>query len=58
MPPPGTAVITIGCYAVAPAHAPGRVEAMIAGANAIIGRPYLYGGGHVSWVAAGYDSVE
>jgi hypothetical protein len=49
------AVIESDCDAVAPAHSPGRVQALIAGANTIIGKPYLYGGGHLSWAAPGYD---
>jgi len=34
---------------------PGGVAAMIAAANRIAGTPYIYGGGHGSFQAAGYD---
>ncbi len=50
--------------AAAPAGAPARVRAMIAAGNQIVGKPYLYGGGHglpLSEVAPAYDcssSVE
>jgi cell wall-associated NlpC family hydrolase len=41
--------------AVAPADAPTAVREVIAAGNQLIGLPYLYGGGHASFVAAGYD---
>jgi peptidoglycan hydrolase-like protein with peptidoglycan-binding domain len=41
--------------ATAPADAPAAVKAVIAAANQIIDRPYVYGGGHGSWISAGYD---
>jgi hypothetical protein len=41
--------------ATAPANAPPAVKAVIAAANRIIDKPYLYGGGHVSWNAPGSD---
>lgn len=41
--------------ATAPASAPPAVKAVIAAANRIINKPYLYGGGHASWNAPGYD---
>jgi hypothetical protein len=41
--------------AVAPAHAPAAVKRVIAAANQINGRPYVWGGGHVSWFTKGYD---
>ena len=41
--------------AVAPASAPAAVKAVIAAANAIAFKPYVYGGGHGSWNAPGYD---
>jgi peptidoglycan hydrolase-like protein with peptidoglycan-binding domain len=34
---------------------PAAVEAMIAGANQIATRPYVYGGGHASFYSYGYD---
>ena len=50
--------------AAAPADAPPAVKGIIAAGNQIVGKPYLYGGGHgipLSQVAASYDcssSVE
>jgi hypothetical protein len=41
--------------AIAPPGAPSAVKAAIAAANHIDGRPYVWGGGHLSWHSAGYD---
>ncbi len=41
--------------ALAPAGAPERVAGVINAANTIVGRPYVWGGGHGSWYARGYD---
>ena len=41
--------------ATAPASAPPAVKAVIAAANRIINKPYIYAGGHASWNAPGYD---
>ena len=41
--------------AAAPADAPAPVQQAIWGANQIQGKPYVYGGGHASFVAKGYD---
>jgi hypothetical protein len=41
--------------AVAPADAPPEVQAVIAAANHIVGKPYRYGGGHGRWEDSGYD---
>ncbi|HEX6689240.1 MAG TPA: hypothetical protein VF085_11355 [Solirubrobacterales bacterium] len=41
--------------AIAPPHAPAAVKAAIAAANRIAGRPYVWGGGHLSWWMHGYD---
>jgi hypothetical protein len=41
--------------AIAPAGAPAAVQEAIAAANHIDGRPYVWGGGHVSWFSRGYD---
>ena len=42
--------------AAAPAAAPPQVRAMLAAVNELIGRPYVYGGGHAGWMlATGYD---
>jgi hypothetical protein len=41
--------------AAAPPNAPAAVKAAIAAANHIAGRPYVWGGGHLSWTSRGYD---
>jgi peptidoglycan hydrolase-like protein with peptidoglycan-binding domain len=41
--------------ATAPAGAPPAVQAMIASANQIIDKPYIYAGGHGRWNDNGYD---
>lgn len=41
--------------AVAPASAPPAVKEIIAAANQIAHKPYIYGGGHGSWNDSGYD---
>ncbi len=42
-------------HAIAPAGAPVEVKRAIAAANQIDGRPYVWGGGHVSFLSRGYD---
>jgi cell wall-associated NlpC family hydrolase len=41
--------------AIAPPNAPATVKRVIAAANHINGRPYVWGGGHLSWRSRGYD---
>jgi hypothetical protein len=41
--------------AAAPADAPPAVQEAIWAANKIVGRPYIYGGGHRSFKSTGYD---
>jgi hypothetical protein len=41
--------------AAAPADAPLQVQQSIFAANKIVGKPYIYGGGHRSFKSAGYD---
>jgi hypothetical protein len=41
--------------AAIPRAAPKRIQALIAAANHIIGKPYLWGGGHARIADAGYD---
>jgi hypothetical protein len=41
--------------AIAPPGAPAAVKQAIAAANQIDGRPYVWGGGHLSWTTHGYD---
>jgi cell wall-associated NlpC family hydrolase len=50
----GLAVLLNG-IALAPPGAPEPIKAAISGANEIVGRPYIWGGGHQSWYSAGYD---
>ncbi len=53
---PGTQAKIVNGLAAAPASAPPAVQDLIWSANAIIGLPYLWGGGHASFVSpAGYD---
>jgi cell wall-associated NlpC family hydrolase len=53
--PGTTAEILPDGYAAAPAGAPPAVQQAIWAANQLIGLPYIYGGGHASFEAAGYD---
>jgi len=41
--------------ALAPPDAPEAVKGVIDNANSIVGRPYVWGGGHGSWYSYGYD---
>jgi hypothetical protein len=52
--PTGHAKIVNG-RAVAPIDAPRRVRRMVAAANRIDPKPYVYGGGHARWEDRGYD---
>jgi len=52
--PPGKAIIVRG-RAIPPADAPAAVKKVIAAANKIRTKPYIYGGGHGRWWDAGYD---
>ena len=49
------ATINADGTASAPAGAPPAVQAMIAAANQIINKPYVYAGGHGRWNDTGYD---
>ncbi len=53
--PPGTARLRGDGTAVAPIDAPASVRAVIAAGNRIAKTPYVWGGGHGSWSAGGYD---
>jgi len=44
-----------GGQAIAPPAAPLAVKRAIAAANQIDGRPYVWGGGHASFLSRGYD---
>jgi hypothetical protein len=53
--PGPTAVLQESGYAAAPADAPVQVQEAVFAANEIVGKPYIYGGGHRSFKSAGYD---
>jgi hypothetical protein len=52
---PGALATMRGTRALAPASAPTAVKQVIAAANRIRSTPYIWGGGHLSWVDKGYD---
>jgi cell wall-associated NlpC family hydrolase len=52
--PPGRALL-VGGRAVAPLGAPPAVKRVIAAANRIRTKPYVWGGGHGRWWDRGYD---
>ncbi len=53
--PGDTAKILPDGYAAAPANAPAAVQQAIWAGNQLIGLPYVYGGGHGSFISYGYD---
>ncbi len=52
---PGTRARYVNGLAAAPMSAPAQVQEIVWTANEIIGLPYIYGGGHASFVSPGYD---
>jgi cell wall-associated NlpC family hydrolase len=52
---PGATAEIVHGIAAAPQQAPAVVQNIIWAANRIIGRPYVYGGGHRSFISHGYD---
>jgi hypothetical protein len=57
-PPPAERAKIVNGIAIPPKRAPWRVKHVIAAANRLIAKPYVYGGGHQlfrSVLAAGYD---
>jgi cell wall-associated NlpC family hydrolase len=52
---PGTLGRIVAGLAAAPMSAPAAVQQIIWTGNQIIGLPYIYGGGHASFVSPGYD---
>jgi cell wall-associated NlpC family hydrolase len=52
--PPGKAMLVNG-RAIPPVNAPAAVKKVIAAANKIRNKPYIYGGGHARWWDRGYD---
>jgi cell wall-associated NlpC family hydrolase len=59
-PPPPENATLVGGRVLAPASAPARIKRVIAAANRIVEKPYVYGGGHKPYSSArrldrGYD---
>jgi cell wall-associated NlpC family hydrolase len=52
---PGSRARYINGLAAAPIAAPAAVQEIIWAGNQIVGLPYIYGGGHGSFVSPGYD---
>jgi hypothetical protein len=52
---PGSKAKLVNGKAIAPANAPEQVQEVIAAANRIRNKPYVYGGGHGSFKDDGYD---
>jgi cell wall-associated NlpC family hydrolase len=51
----GSTAILLSGIALAPPDAPEAVQNVINAANQIVGRPYIWGGGHASFYSYGYD---
>jgi cell wall-associated NlpC family hydrolase len=51
----GSTAILLSGIALAPPDAPEAVQQVINNANMIVGRPYVWGGGHASFYSYGYD---
>ena len=54
-PVPGCTAVMAGRYAVPPEDAPEAVKKAIEAGNRLIGKPYVYGGGHRRIEDVGYD---
>jgi cell wall-associated NlpC family hydrolase len=52
---PGTMARYVDGLAAAPMSVPAAVQEIIWAGNELIGLPYIYGGGHASFVSPGYD---
>ncbi|HVW46792.1 MAG TPA: hypothetical protein VHA76_07055 [Solirubrobacterales bacterium] len=52
---PGATAILLSGIALAPPDAPEAVQKVINQANTIVGRPYVWGGGHAGFYSYGYD---
>jgi cell wall-associated NlpC family hydrolase len=52
---PGSLARYVDGLAAAPMNAPAVIQQVIWAANEIIGLPYVFGGGHASFISAGYD---
>lgn len=53
--PTAKAKLLAGGELIPPASAPARVKAVIAAANKIRTKPYIWGGGHATFASPGYD---
>lgn len=51
----GSSAILLTGVALPPTDAPAAVAGVIDAANTIVGRPYVWGGGHASFYSYGYD---
>jgi cell wall-associated NlpC family hydrolase len=51
----GSTAILLSGIALPPPDAPEAVQKVINAANTIVGRPYVWGGGHASFYSYGYD---
>jgi cell wall-associated NlpC family hydrolase len=52
---PGTRARYVNGMAAAPMSAPAAVQEIVWAADQLIGLPYIYGGGHASFISPGYD---
>ena len=52
---PGSTARYVDGLAAAPMAAPAVIQEIIWAGNELIGLPYIYGGGHGSWISPGYD---
>jgi cell wall-associated NlpC family hydrolase len=52
---PGTTARFVDGLAAAPESAPAAIQQIIWAGNEVIGLPYIYGGGHGSFISPGYD---
>ena len=52
---PGSTARFVDGLAAAPEGAPAAIQEIIWAGNEIIGLPYIYGGGHASFISPGYD---
>ncbi len=52
---PGSTARYVGGLAAAPMSAPLAVQQIIWAGNQVIGLPYIFGGGHASFISSGYD---
>jgi cell wall-associated NlpC family hydrolase len=52
---PGSLARYVNGLAAAPMNAPASVQQVIWAGNEIIGLPYIFGGGHASFISPGYD---